>query len=193
MNILKNSHLMYGAAALSGALVLALILPSIGLSSIALPTAAKTIDSFAPHGYVIVSAKHADGSEFYHNEEHNLITTAGKDFIAAQIGSASAATSGANYIALTNTAITPAAGDTTLSGEITTNGLGRALGTYAHTAGQNTFTVSKTFTATATQSAQAAGLFTASSSGTMMAENTFTAVTLNNGDSLTITWTITLS
>ena len=186
----KTVMICAAVAVAAGFLSLAIFVPGATLLGI---TATTTADSLGPHGYVVVSAKHADGSEFYHEESHNLITTAGKDFIAAQIGSTSPGANGANYIALTNTAITPAAGDTTLSGEITTNGLARAQGTYAHTAGQNTFTVSKTFTATATQSAQAAGLFTASSAGTMMAENTFTSVTLNNGDQLTLTWTITLS
>jgi hypothetical protein len=151
---------------------------------------------------VVISAKHADGTEFYHHEDHNIITTVGKDFISAQLGSTSAAANGANWIALTNTAITPAAGDTALSGEITANGLSRAQGTYAHTNGQSTFTVSKTFTASGAQSAQAAGLFTAAvtgtpgaggDDGTMMAENTFTAVSLATNDQLTVTWTITLS
>ncbi|AIF83496.1 hypothetical protein NTE_01432 [Candidatus Nitrososphaera evergladensis SR1] len=151
-----------------------------------------TTDGLTPRGYVVVSVTR-DGQEIYHNEQHNLITNAGKDFISAQIGSDSTGSNGANYIALTNTAITPVAGDTTLSGEITNNGLSRAQGTYAHTNGQSTFTVSKTFTATGATAAQAAGLFTASSGGTMMAENTFNAVSLAANDQLTITWTITLS
>jgi hypothetical protein len=177
--------------AITLAVLLGVFLPG-GLFSSVSATTAATTDSLGPHGYVVVSVLR-NGLEVYHHEDHNLITTAGKDFIAAQIGSTSPGTNGANYIALTNTAVTPAAGDTTLSGEIALNGLSRAAGTYAHTAGASTFTVSKTFTATASQSAQAAGLFTASSSGTMMAENTFTQVSLANGDQLTITWTITLS
>jgi hypothetical protein len=184
-----NRGIMMAAPAAMAVLLLGVLAPGTALFG----AQKATTDSVDPHGYVVISAKHADGAEFYHHEDHNLITTAGKDFISAQIGSTTPGGNGANYIALTNTAITPAAGDTTLSGEITTNGLARAQGTYAHTAGQSTFTVSKTFTATASQSAQAAGLFTASSAGTMMAENTFTSVSLANNDQLTITWTITLS
>ena len=185
-----NRGIMMAAPAAMAVLLLGVLAPGTALFG----AQKATTDSVGPHGYVVVSAKHADGTEFYHHEDHNLITTAGKDFISAQIGSTSPGANGANYIALTTTAVTPAAGDTTLSGELTTGGLGRAQGTYAHTAGQNTFTVSKTFTATATATnVQAAGLFTASSAGTMMAENTFTAVSLANNDQLTITWTITLS
>lgn len=184
----SNRGIMFAAApAAMAALVLGLIAP--GASLLGTQT---TTDSVGPYGYVVVTVTR-DGQEIYRNEDHNLITNAGKDFISAQIGSLSPGTNGANYIALTNTAITPAAGDTTLAGEITLNGLGRAQGAYAHTNGQSTFTITKTFTATGAQSAQAAGLFTASSAGTMMAENTFTAVSLATNDQLTITWTITLS
>ena len=184
-----NRGIMMAAPAAMAVLLLGVLAPDTALFG----AQKATNDSVGPHGYVVISAKHADGTEFYHHEDHNLITAAGKDFISAQIGSTTPGGNGANYIALTNTAITPAAGDTTLSGEITTNGLARAQGTYAHTAGQSTFTISKTFTATASQGAQAAGLFTAGSAGTMMAENTFTPVSLANNDQLTITWTITLS
>lgn len=52
------------------------------------------------------------------------------------------------YIALTADSGSPAAGDTTLASELTTNGFARAFGTYAHTLGTATFTTSKTFTCT---------------------------------------------
>jgi hypothetical protein len=152
-------------------------------------------DNFPVHGYVTVSVLR-DGQEIYHHEDHNLITTAGQDFIRQQIGETSSGnigTNGANYIALSSNTATPAASDTTLTGEITTGGLARAQGTYAEVS-TDQFTITKTFTASATHtSVQKAGLFTASSSGTMMAENTFTSVSLASGDQLTITWTITLS
>jgi hypothetical protein len=163
-----------------------------------------TNDSFPVHGYVTVSVIR-DGNEIYHHEDHNLITDAGKDFIREQIGQTTASGAidgnGANFIALTNTGITPAAGDTALSGEITANGLGRGAGSYAEVS-TNQFTITRTFTASGAQSAQAAGLFTAAVTGTpgaggddgiMVAENTFTAVSLAANDQLTITWTVTLS
>jgi hypothetical protein len=135
----------------------------------------------------------------YEEVNHNQITNAGRDFMHLQAYSSVAAggsapgSSGLNFIGLTNTAITPAAGDTTLSGEIVANGLSRAQGTYAHTNGTNTTTVTKTFTcATSSQAAQAAALFSASSSGTMNHELTFTQRTLQVGDQLVVTFTITL-
>jgi hypothetical protein len=143
-------------------------------------------------GQVAVSVVR-NGDEIYHYEDHNLITNSGKDFISAQIGSTSTGSNGANYIALSSDSTAPAATDTTLTGEISGSGLDRAIGSYSHTAGTNTFTVQKAFTASGTvSSVQKTGLFTASSSGTMMAENTFTSVNLLSGDQLTITWTITI-
>jgi hypothetical protein len=142
---------------------------------------------------VEIIARHADGTVFYSHKSHNLLTNAGKDLISKAVSDTAAQPAACNYIALTNTAITPAAGDTTLSGEITTNGLARAQAAFAHTNGTSTYTLTKTFTASATQASQAAGVFNASSAGSMCFENTYTQVTLNNTDTLTVTWTITLS
>lgn len=52
------------------------------------------------------------------------------------------------------------------------------------------FTLVNTWTATATQSAQAFAVFNASSSGTMVFEGTFTQVTLNSGDTFQLTETV---
>ena len=96
------------------------------------------------------------------------------------------------YIALSNSGATPAVTDTSLASEITSNGLSRALGTVAHTTNATSYTVSYTFTATGSQSAQNAGLFNASTAGygTMCFENTFSQVSMNSGDTLAVTWTI---
>lgn len=201
-----NRGIMLAAPVAIAALLLGLVAPGTAL----LGTQATT-DSVGPHGYVTVSVIR-DGSEVYRHEDHNLITNAGKDFISAQIGATSGQTAGASFIGLstnskaahaTDTCISTTDGGTT-SAEITTDGLARGTsGTYAHTAGTSTYTISKTFTATGTHTnVQRAGLFTAtangdtcagSNDGTMMAANSFTAVTLQNNDQLTITWTITLS
>jgi hypothetical protein len=136
----------------------------------------------------------ADPSTVYRTEiTHNLVTNAGFDLISNVMGTTGTQGAACNYIAVTNTAITPGAGDTTLSGEISSNGLSRAQGTYSHTNGTQTYTVSKVFTASGTQASQATGLFNASSTGTMCYEATYTQVTVNSGDTLTVTWTVTLS
>lgn len=127
---------------------------------------------------------------FYNGTVHNLRTTAGGDWQSSVMGNTAAPPATCNYIALSNDAGAPAAGDTTVTAEIAANGLSRAQGTYAHTNGTASYTVQKVFTATGTQASQKAGLLNASSSGTLCFENTYTQVTVNNGDTLTVTWTI---
>lgn len=134
-----------------------------------------------------------------------LETTSGKDWRAGVMGSTSSTGTGAyapaNYVALTANATAPAAGDTVLAGEIATAGGGliRKQGTYAHTAGTNTYTITTTFTANGTDALPVTiakrGVFTAASGGTMAFETLVspTATLSASGDALTLTDTYTLS
>lgn len=124
----------------------------------------------------------------------NLLTNGGRDFIHAQVyTNTSAGTRGANYVAVTTNSGAPAAGDTTLASEITTNGLERAVAGTSHSAGTNTTTLSITYTASGSfTGVQKAGTFNASSAGIMMHENTFTATDLVSADQLSLVWTMTL-
>jgi hypothetical protein len=127
-------------------------------------------------------------------DKPNLLTDGGRDFIHNQVWTnTSAGTRGAGFIALTENATAPADGDTTLTAEITTNGLARAdAGTKTHTNGTNTTTIQHTFTASGAFTAvQKSGLFNASSSGILVNENTFTSTALATNDQLQVTWTIT--
>jgi hypothetical protein len=105
----------------------------------------------------------------------------------------------AKYIALSTATLSPAKADTTLASEITTNGLGRALGTSGtYTApsaldGAASYVLSKTFSATGTSTVVSAAIFDATSAGNMFVEaNLSSSATVNNGDSLTISWTVNL-
>jgi hypothetical protein len=123
----------------------------------------------------------------------NVITNAGRDFLHTQGYGTAPAANGLNWIGLSNDALTETSASTTLSNEIAANGLARAQGVVAHTAGQNTTTVTKTFTCTtAPQSAQKAALFTAASNGVMNHALSFTQRNLQVGDTLTIQFTLTL-
>lgn len=130
--------------------------------------------------------------------KHNLTTDAGKAWMAAQLyTNNSAGTQGACYIASTQSTITPAVGDTTLTGEIATNGLTRTLApTRTWTSGTNTALVENTFTATGSfTSVLASALFNASSSGTMphIANFSSGSGTLVANDTLKISWNITIT
>ena len=150
------------------------------------------------HGFMSVYLKRAGTDNWIPITEnkHNLLTNGGRDFIHAQAYTNTAAgTEGSRFIAVTVNSGAPAAGDTTLTGEITTNGLERAAATTnTHSAGTNTTTLGVTFTATGTHTAvQKSALFNQLAvGGTMTHENTFTPVTLSSADSLQVTWTLTL-
>jgi hypothetical protein len=139
---------------------------------------------------------HTDGSCELIDEEEvtNVITNGGRDFVMDQAYGTSPGSNGLNWIALSDSTLTETAASTTLSGEITGNGLARAQGTYAHTAGTSTLTVSRVFTATGAQSCRKAALFSASSGGTMNHAVAFaSAKSLDPGDTLSVTFTITVS
>lgn len=129
----------------------------------------------------------------------NLITDIGeiwiRDWAAASAGNTTSR-DGARYISLTNTA-SPAADWTKLTSEVTTNGFDRNEGTVTWwvNSGDAAFNVTKTFTATGTQQLQTAGLnwvSTDDSDGNLFAAASFTQTTFNAGDTLTITWIITI-
>lgn len=126
-------------------------------------------------------------------------TNAGIDFCAAQLGSTSPGSNGANYVALTANATAPAGGDTSLAGEIATagGGLVRKQGTYAHTSGAASYTVTAAFTANGSDAlpvtVNKVGVLTASSAGSLVFEDAITAATLNaSGDQLTVTQTVSI-
>jgi hypothetical protein len=127
---------------------------------------------------------------------HNLFTNAGRDLAHAQMyTNTSTGTRGCGYVAVSAETTAPAAGDTTLAGEISTNGLARAdATTKTHSAGTNTSIVEHTYTASGTHTAvHKAGLFNAASTGTLgHAANFSSDVTLATNDQLKVTFTLTL-
>lgn len=129
-----------------------------------------------------------------------LVTNAGLDFIAKQLSGVASATTIAKYMALTANASAAAAGDTTLTAEITTGGGGliRAAATYAHTGSASTYTLTITYTANGSDSLPVTiakiGVFDASSTGNLVFETLLSATaTLSaSGDQLTVTETVTI-
>ncbi len=127
----------------------------------------------------------------------NLLTNGGRDEIHVDMyTTTSKSGSGFNYIGLSENASAPNASDTSLTGEITTNGLARIQATTrSHTTGTNTSTIQHTFTASGAFTAvQKAALFDDAGppvNGVMGHENTFTPVALQTNDQLQVTWTIT--
>lgn len=162
----------------------------------ALPVAGAEAPAIQYVGIVNVVACHADGTVFFNETNHNLITNIGKDFVKTQIADNPNTGNKAIYIALSTNSSTPAATWTILPNEINSGGLARATGTYTST-GTGQWTVSKTFTATSSfTGVQLAGLHWSATSGSdnnLFAANTFSSVNLISGDQLTVTWTITVT
>lgn len=107
----------------------------------------------------------------------------------------------AKYIALSTSTLTPAKGDTTLTGETAATGLARALGTAGtYTApstldGAASYVLSNTFTNNSAGSVTilSSAIFDAASVGNMFVEgNLSTSAVLAIGDQLTVNWTVNL-
>lgn len=97
------------------------------------------------------------------------------------------------FMAVTENTTTPVVGDTTLTSELTTDGFARALATFAHTAGTNTFTLSKTFTATGTRTPGKVGFFNTANNGRMAFATLIPSPgALLASDTITITDTFTM-
>lgn len=126
-----------------------------------------------------------------------LRTTAGRDYQANLLGNSASNGTGvynpACYIGLTADTTAPAAGDTTLPGEIVSGTLIRAIGTFAHTTGASSYTVSKLFVSDQSIIINKIGVFNALTGGTLFVETILSpAANLNSGDQLQIVSTITL-
>jgi len=116
----------------------------------------------------------------------NLVVTVGKNYIASRM--AGTASTVMSHMAIGAGVVSPAAGDTTLGSE-----LGRASLT-SFTASTNTVTATATFNAgTGTGAVTEAGILNASSGGTLLCRTTFPVVNKAAGDSIAITWVVTVS
>ena len=147
--------------------------------------------------------------------EHNVLYDAGALWVQ-QVTSgetptgavcAPSTTCGFKYIAMSAGTTAPAATDTVTGAtngdcgkptdtELTTNGFARQLGVVTDISGSSpkSSTVVYTFTATATQavakSCLVSGSTAATSTNIQLATATFTSITLQNTDTIRITWTI---
>jgi hypothetical protein len=123
----------------------------------------------------------------------NLITTTGVAKVAALIAGISSPVA-FTYCALGIGVTAANVADTALGSEIVTGGLSRAVATITNTTVSTTNDSAqfvKTFTATAAFAVTEEGIFNASSAGTLLAHQVFSAINLAIGDSITITHTVT--
>lgn len=128
-----------------------------------------------------------DGTVLREWEQDNVVTNAGKAWIASRMAGTSSAVM--SHMAVGTGAAAAAAADTALASEVATTGRKALTST---TPSNNTVVYSATFAAgEATGTLAEAGLFNASPGGTMLARTNI-SVTKGAADSLTINWTITV-
>lgn len=116
----------------------------------------------------------------------NLIVTAGKNLLAAVLGGSATKPS---HLAVGTGTTAPAAGQTALVEEIGT----RVAVTHSNPSGAVWRMVGTFGPGNATGAITEAGVFNASSNGTMLARQTFAVINKGGNDSLEITWEITFT
>jgi hypothetical protein len=115
----------------------------------------------------------------------NLVVTTGKTFIAARMVGTPTAMS---HMAIGSGTTNPAVGDTALETE-----LGRVSLTSSASAGAVVTYIASFGAGTGTGAVTEAGILNASSSGTLLCRTEFSVVNKGADDSMSITWTITVS
>lgn len=119
-------------------------------------------------------------------EVPNLVVTTGKNYVASRMKDTTE--TAISHMAIGTSATAAAAGDTTLGAEDFRNAL------TSTTVAANVVTYVAEFAAGEGSGAiTEAGLFNAASGGTMLCRTVFSVVNKGASDSMTITWTVTVS
>jgi hypothetical protein len=148
-------------------------------------------DSIKMKGKLSVVLTGPDGKVKDQREVDNLVVTVGKNFIASSMVKTTTNSPAAMTHMEVGTGTTAAAvGDTTLETAVASS---RVTLTSA-TASTNSVAYVATFPAgTGTGALTEAGIFNASSSGTMLCRTVFSVINKGAADTLGITWTVTVN
>ena len=144
------------------------------------------IDRFDKHGNLMETV-----------ETPNAVMNLGFKEVACLIGTDITATHTAfDYIAVGTGTGAATATDTTLGTEVTDTGLTRAAGTGTNvttTVAYDTFQLVKSFSPIGSVAVTESGVLNASSAGVLLCRQTFSAINVTPGDTLTITWKVKVS
>ena len=145
-------------------------------------------ENLKPTGLVKIVHTNAAGETVKEFEVKNLVVTTGKNYIASKIVATTNAPVSMTHMAIGTGIVNPLAADTTLGTE------GGRVSLSASTVSTNTVTYTATFPAgTGTGAVTEAGIFNNSTGGTMLCRTTFPAVNKASGDTIAITWVVTVS
>lgn len=135
-------------------------------------------------------------------EEHNidnLVVSVGKNHITSRLlgyaGSAGSTVNTMSHMAVGTTNTAAAAGNTTLGAEVASSRVALTSSTLTtiSTSNDSIIYVGTYPAGTGTGSLVEAGIFNAASAGIMLCRTVFSTVTKGAGDSMVITWTVTIS
>lgn len=144
------------------------------------------IDGLKAKGTLDIVVRGPDGNIKDEKKVENLIVDTGLDFIASRMSGTSESVM--SHMAVGTGSTAAAAADTALGTELNRQSL------TSTTVTDNAIAYVASYAAgTATGSLTEAGIFNASSAGTMLCRTVFGTVTKAADDSMTITWTITVS
>jgi hypothetical protein len=144
------------------------------------------IDGLKAKGTLDIVVRGPDGKIKDEKKVNNLIVDTGLDYIASRMKDATA--TAMSHMAVGTGSTAAAAGDTTLGTELDRNAL------TSTTVTNNAIAYVCSWAAgDGTGSLTEAGIFNAASAGTMLCRTVFGTVTKGASDSMTITWTITVS
>ena len=119
-------------------------------------------------------------------EVDNLVVTTGKGYVASRMKDTSA--TAMSHMAIGSGSTAAAASDTALGNE-----LGRVALTSTTVSGAVVTYVASFPAGTGTGAVTEAGILNASSSGTLLCRTVFSVVNKGASDSMTVTWTVTVS
>ncbi len=144
-------------------------------------------DDLKLRGDVAIVLKDKDGKVKESREINNLVVSAGLTYICSRMADASASVM--SHMALGSGTTAAAAGDTDLESI-----LGSREALDSTTASSNTITYVSSFEAgEGTGAVTEAGIFNAATSGTMLCRTVFAVVNKQADDTMSVTWTITLT
>ena len=144
-------------------------------------------DQLKLRGDVFITVKDKDGNIKEERHEQNLVVSAGLNFICDRMEGTTEAVM--SHMALGSGTTAAAAGDTDLESI-----LGSREALDSTTVSSNTITYVSSFEAgDATGSVTEAGIFNAATGGTMLCRVVFGTITKAADDTMSVTWTITLT
>lgn len=146
----------------------------------------NTIEKLKATGALKVVLTAPDGTVKSEQDVKNLVVDSGLDFIASRMAGTSPAVM--SHMAIGSGNAAAAAGDTALGTQ-----LGRVALTSTTVTDNEVEYVASFPAGTGTGAVTEAGIFNASSAGTMLCRTVFSVVNKDANDTLTITWTVTIS